>query len=155
MDPGVIKTRMRKIISDMDDEKSTSTDVLQAMRIVDKAWRNVTTTTIENCFRSCGFLLEKDDTLIPIIQNTIADREWEVLKIRYGITEETFENYVGIDEDVAVPGIPTDDGITDSVRGTTNIDDVDEESFEPVHHVSVKRAKTTLTLLRTFSEQSI
>jgi hypothetical protein len=59
----------------MDDEKSTVIDIIQAMRIVDKTWRNVTTTTIVNCFRSCGFVLEaeKDDTLMPIIENTDMD----------------------------------------------------------------------------------
>jgi uncharacterized protein YfbU (UPF0304 family) len=72
LDQGIIKTFttlykkeiVRKIISDMDDEKSTAVDILQAMRIVDKIWRNVTTTTIVNCFRSCGFVLEaeKDGT---------------------------------------------------------------------------------------------
>jgi uncharacterized protein YfbU (UPF0304 family) len=54
LDQGIIKTFktlyrkeiVRKIISDMDDKKSTVIDILQAKRIVDKTWRNVTMTTI-------------------------------------------------------------------------------------------------------------
>lgn len=59
----------------MDEEKTIVIDILQAMRIVDKTWRNVTTSTIVNCFRSCGFVLEaeEDDTLMPIIENTDTD----------------------------------------------------------------------------------
>jgi uncharacterized protein YfbU (UPF0304 family) len=66
------KEIVRKIISDMDDEKSTVIDILQVMRIVDKTWKNVTMTTIVNCFRSCRFVLEteKDDTLMLVIENT-------------------------------------------------------------------------------------
>jgi len=164
LDQGIIKTFktlyrkeiVRTILSDMDDEKSTSIDILQAMRIVDKTWRNVTTTTIVNCFRSCGFVLdaEEDDIFIPIIENTVTDGEWALITNRYGITEETFENFVEIDEDVAVSGILTDDDITNSVRGTADVDDVEEELSEPVPRVSVKKAKAALTLLRTFIEQS-
>lgn len=140
----------------MDDEKSTVIDILQAMRIVDKTWRNVTTTTIVNCFRSCGFVLEaeKDDTLMPIIKNTDTDdREWARITSRYGIAEETFDDFVEIDNDVAISGILTDDDITDSVRGTEDVDDVEEVSSEPVHRVSMKQAAAALILLRTFTVQ--
>lgn len=40
----------------MDEKKSTIIDILQAMPIVDKTWRNVTTSTIVNGFRSYGFV---------------------------------------------------------------------------------------------------
>lgn len=164
LDQGIIKTFktlyrkeiVRKIISDMDDEKSTVIEILQAMRIVDKTWRNVTTTTIVNCFRSCGFVLEaeKDDTLMPIIENTDTDdREWARITSRYGIAEETFDDFVEIDNDVAISGILTDDDITDSVRGTEDVNDVEEVSSEPVHRVSMKQAAAALILLRTFTEQ--
>lgn len=53
----------------------------------------------------------------------------------YGITEETFNNFVQINEDVAVSSILTDDDITDSVRGTENVNNVEEESSEPVPRV--------------------
>ncbi|XP_025407157.1 tigger transposable element-derived protein 6-like, partial [Sipha flava] len=105
LDQGIIKTFktlyrkeiVRKIISDMDDEKSTVIDILQAMRIVHKTWRNIATSTIVNCFRTCGFVLEseKDDTLMPIIENTDTDdREWAMIANRYRIVEETFDDFV-------------------------------------------------------------
>lgn len=44
--------------------------------------------------------------------------------------------------------------MTDSVRCTVDIDDVDEEASRPVPHVSEKQTKAALTLLSTFTEQS-
>lgn len=70
------KETVRKIISSIDDKKSSKLGVLQALRFIDKPRRNVTTTTIVNCFKSCGFLLgsEKDDILSPNIENTVTDK---------------------------------------------------------------------------------
>ncbi|XP_050061779.1 tigger transposable element-derived protein 4-like [Aphis gossypii] len=53
---------VRKIISDMDDEKSTVIDILHAMRIVDKTWRNVATLTIVNCFKRVDLYLNLGKT---------------------------------------------------------------------------------------------
>lgn len=60
------KDIVKKIISDIDDEKSTSIDILQDMWIVDKTYRNLTTITSVNYFRLYRFFLraEEDDTLI-------------------------------------------------------------------------------------------
>jgi len=70
------KKIVRKIISDMNDKISPKIDVLQALQIIDKLGRNVTT-TIVNCFRSYGFVIgsKEDDTLIFIIKNTVTDIE--------------------------------------------------------------------------------
>ncbi|KAL4104350.1 hypothetical protein QTP88_019651 [Uroleucon formosanum] len=93
---------------------------------------------------------------MPIIENTDTDdREWAMIASRYRIVEETFDDFVKIDHDVAVSSWPilTDDDITDSVRGTEDVDDIEEASSEPVHRVSMKQATATLILLRTFTEQ--
>jgi hypothetical protein len=140
----------------MVDKKSTVIDILQVMHIVDKMWRNLTKTTIVNCFRSYGFVLEveKDDTLLLIIENTDTDdREWVRITSRYGISEENFDDYVEIDNDVTISGIPTDNNITDSIRGTEDVDDVKEALSKPTHRVSMKQAAAALILLRTFTEQ--
>lgn len=124
-------------ITDEDNEKSTVIDILYSTHIVDKTWRNITTTTV-NFFKSCGFVLEaeEDDTLTLVIENTVTDnRKWAMITSCYGITEETFDIFVEIDEDVAVSGILADDDITDSIRGTEDIDNVEEESSEPAPRV--------------------
>lgn len=70
------------------------------------------------------------------IENIITgNRKWTMIISCYRITEETFDNFVQINENVAVSSIMTDDGITDSVRRTGNVNVVEEESSEPVPRV--------------------
>lgn len=70
-------------------------------------------------------------------------------------SEKLFENPFEIDEDVIDSDISTDNYITDSVRSTIDIDDIDKELSDPILHVSVKQLKTAFIMLRTFREQSI
>ncbi|XP_046750601.1 tigger transposable element-derived protein 6-like [Diprion similis] len=71
LDQGIIKNFktlyrkevVRQIVSDIEDGKKTSIDILQAMRMADESWRNVTKKTIENCFKTCGFCSQAEDDL--------------------------------------------------------------------------------------------
>jgi len=68
LDQGIIKNFkilyrkeiVRSILSDIEEEKSTSITILQAIRLADKSWRNVSQTII-NCFKICGFSLQKEN----------------------------------------------------------------------------------------------
>lgn len=53
----------------------------------------------------------------------------------YGIAEETFDNFVQINENVVISGNLPDDDITDSIRGTEDNDSVEKKSSEPVPRV--------------------
>ena len=63
LDQGIIKNAkvlyrhevVRKTITNIEDGKPASINVLDAMRMLDKAWRNVKESTIVNGFRTCGF----------------------------------------------------------------------------------------------------
>lgn len=45
----------------------------------------------------------------------------------YGIAEETFDNFVQINENVVISGNLPDDDITDSIRGTEDNDSVEKK----------------------------
>ncbi|GBO99621.1 Tigger transposable element-derived protein 6 [Eumeta japonica] len=51
------KEVVRNMLDIMEEKKNSTIDVLHAMRIADKAWRNITATTIKNCYVHCGFSL--------------------------------------------------------------------------------------------------
>lgn len=82
LDMGIIKNFktfyrkevIRKILTDMESGKKNSINVLDAIRYADKAWRNVTTRTIVNCFKSCGFIANQstvqDEELIQNLNNS-------------------------------------------------------------------------------------
>lgn len=70
-------------------------------------------------------------------------------------TEETFENYTEIDEDVAISSILKDDNTPNSVRDiAVDIDNIEENMTKTVPRILLKQAKAALILLRTFTEQS-
>lgn len=51
------------MITDMEQDTVSSINVLQAMRMVDKAWRNVTSNTVKNCFKACGFPAQMQENI--------------------------------------------------------------------------------------------
>jgi len=69
LDQGIIKNFkilyrkeiVRSILSDIEEEKNTSITILQAIKLADKSWRNVSQQTIINCFKICGFSLQKEN----------------------------------------------------------------------------------------------
>lgn len=114
MDQGIIKNFkslyrkevVRRMARDLDEGKKTSIDVLQAMRMTDKAWRKVTAATIKNCFGHCGFSSStteevEDDSLRP-------PEEWNT--IAPGIC---FDDFITCDDGVMTAGKLSDEEILD------------------------------------------
>ncbi|XKL59520.1 hypothetical protein PGB90_000536 [Kerria lacca] len=62
------KEVVKKYIVDIAAGREITIIVLDAMLMIDKAWRNVTTTTIANCFKACGFTAPEET--IPYITET-------------------------------------------------------------------------------------
>jgi hypothetical protein len=53
---------IKKIIRAIDTKTEFVINVLDALRMLNHAWSNVTSTTIENCYRHAGFQLPTDNT---------------------------------------------------------------------------------------------
>lgn len=59
------------MIIDIEQNIVLPINVLQAMRMVDKAWQNAITLVVKNCFRTCGFpsepqeIIEEKDNKTP------------------------------------------------------------------------------------------
>ncbi|KAL5241028.1 hypothetical protein ACI65C_008438 [Semiaphis heraclei] len=89
---------------------SLKVTVLTAIMISHKAWNNATTQTIRNCFRKYGFVktIDNEEEVLPITLevDTQHNTLWTVLD-----NQLTFEDYVAIDDDLAVCGSVTDDEI--------------------------------------------
>lgn len=144
------KEVVRKMIADM-EQNTSSINVLQAMRMVDKAWRNVTPLAVKNCFRTCGFssepqeIIEEEDNNVP--------EEWNKHMSGSNIT---FEDFVTCDDEVVTAGTLTEKEILESVNNCIESDKDDDFNDEPQTSstsVSINEAKTALTTVRSFIEQ--
>lgn len=121
LDQGIIKNFkvmyrtevVRHVLKNMESNApNAALDVLQAMRFVDKSWRNVTESTIVNCFRTCGFDQGSTSTDDKEMYNNLTEEEWlQLLQPDKDNEFLTFEDYVTLDNDVAVTGVLPDQEI--------------------------------------------
>lgn len=105
MDQGVIrnlkahyrKQLVLKVVEDIENQVKSKTIVLDAIIILDKAWHNVISTRIANCFRHAGFCdISTHTTQLQADNGSINDID---------------EDYVKIDDDLTTSEIATDEDI--------------------------------------------
>uniref|UniRef100_A0A914X438 DDE-1 domain-containing protein n=1 Tax=Plectus sambesii TaxID=2011161 RepID=A0A914X438_9BILA len=126
-----------------------SLTVLEVLRMIERAWRSVTPTTIQNCFRKAGFLKTGDDEA-PEVEEMVAQPQ---------MPEDEFNNYVNCDEHLDCSGELTIKDILEEVRPQGNGQDKEEEDEEEeeVHQVpppppNRKEALTGLTAVQAYLE---
>lgn len=168
LDQGIIKNFktfyrkeiVREIIAGIEDGKKTSITMLHAVRMADKAWKNVSRETIVNCFKSCGFSKNSSEQTEEEFVDpfSISEEEWRVIckNLKISTDEISFELFAHFDDDVTVCGTPTDNDIIASVSQSTHDKNSDEEEEEEKEEgaVSTKEAKVLINKLRTFFESS-
>ncbi|KAG0421316.1 hypothetical protein HPB47_002782 [Ixodes persulcatus] len=103
------------------------------------AWNDVTKDTIRNCFRHAGLCMENDEAPIPA--ETAEDGDiaelWEELGCLAGAVPDGvgLDDFVMIDDDIAVGETPSDKDIAADVATAAATDDAEEagnsESEEP------------------------
>ena len=173
MDQGIIQNFKIKyrhevilhILACHENDSSPKINILHAMRFVKKAWLSVTPTTITNCFKKAGFKMQDSDhndneTLEEDFH--VTDEEWaKVISCNeMGENEQipTFQDFVDVDEDLAITGEQTDDDIVQSTLESAsqnfNDDDTDDDlDGVEVKQIKKKEALSALETLTTFFEQ--
>lgn len=145
------KEIVTQMLDCLEEGNSFNITVLTAMRIADKAWKNVSQTTIRNCFRSCGFDNKTGDQLLQLEEGD-ADlpEEWDALTHQQEIPV-TFNEFVNFDDNVATTGTLTDAEILESTTDNSDIEDNEEE--EPTQSISAKEARKMVKSMRYFLER--
>ncbi|CAH2090464.1 unnamed protein product [Euphydryas editha] len=110
------KEVVRNMLDNMEEKKNSTINVLHAMRMVNKVWRNVTATTIKNCYVHCGF--SSSSTEEAETEDISPPAEWNTLVSESG----SFENFVTCDDRVTAETL-SDDEIIDSVAQKTDTND--------------------------------
>ncbi|XP_047984684.1 tigger transposable element-derived protein 6-like [Leguminivora glycinivorella] len=165
LDQGIIKNFktfyrkeiVKKMITDMEQNTVSSIHVLHAMRMVDKAWRNVTSNAVKNCFKACGFPVQMQENI------EVEGEEWnkctppEEWNKCMSHVEITFEEFVTCDDKLATAGTLTEEEIMSTVVHGAEGDDLDEDLNDepqvPPTTISISEARKAVNTLRCFAEQ--
>lgn len=128
MDQGIIKNfkhfYRRLVVQNIltgtyiDKNDKIKIDILQAARMCNSAWSQVTQTTIANCFRKGGFTHNNGEEQNEVSAETLpAVGNWEDVLHDAGVS---YEDFVNLDENLVVCGELTDAEILADVIGNRN-----------------------------------
>jgi hypothetical protein len=81
------KRLVNKIIRNLDENKDTKIDLLQALEWLQTAWLSVSRATIQNCFGHCGFIVDPS-TATEISDQNELDFEQEMLDSEVEVCEK-------------------------------------------------------------------
>lgn len=153
---------VKKIIHDFETNEKPSVNLLHAMRMVDKSWRNVSQNTIINCFKQAGIKVQNltknwnektEFTFVEVgvrqpqieISYSVTQQQWLNVNVFLNVSEPiTFEEYVNVDENLIVTGLLSNGGDSELY----------EEDDCVCERVNVNEARTALNKLKTFFEKS-
>ena len=140
LDQGIIKTMKtyyrKQLLSNLiaklenDSEKPLTefiktVTVLDALHFLKAAWQKVTPVCVQNCFRKVGLNLGAPTQ--SSLEETGNDNALDCSSL--GITEEEFDHFVTMDNNIDCYGDLTDEEIISDIRGdSTSIDVAKEES---------------------------
>jgi hypothetical protein len=134
-------------------------DVLAAIKKVDAAWKNVTNTTIRNCFRKAGFQKHDDANEIQIIEENDflnLQSKWQKTEVFKAID---FNAFMFIDSNLMSRGTASDEQILDAVTRVEDKEEEDDADCEEngsgtVPKLTCKQASEWVENLRLFFLQS-
>ncbi|XP_008180511.1 tigger transposable element-derived protein 6-like [Acyrthosiphon pisum] len=119
LDQGIIKNfkvlYRKEIVSEflacLDNNDFPKVTILTAITMSHKAWNNVTGQTIRKCFRTCGFVKVIDREEDEALATLEVDSQWHRLSTVPVEQLSTFEEFVAIDDDLAIRGVLNDEEI--------------------------------------------
>ena len=122
----------------MDNSVELKLSILDAMQWLRIAWQKVTSTTIINCFHLCNFNTEPT-------QDSIEDTEPDVndllsnLRQRGMKVEGQFEDFSGVDNDVATAAILSEEEIAGmfQVQPQDTAAEIEDDFDEPIQYSRV------------------
>jgi hypothetical protein len=152
------KRTVRGMLDRIDDGKIFDITLLDCVMELDKAWHEVSSGTISNCFKKVGICKDEgfredweEDDDIPL-----SDLEWCKFKKRVNF-EATCNECVAVDCDVIAAEYPTDAEIIQTVKRVADIDcevledDTGEDDCsEKLHSVGVRDAIRALDTVKSY-----
>lgn len=143
----------------LEDASKLKLNILSALHFVAEAWRRISSLTIQNCFRKCGFMVGTEDTSSIEDITTLYDEEnddWIALRQ----TDINFSDYITVDSDVNVCEIQTVDQVLEDHRSdqkeeedADDDEDDEEEAVKVEEKVTFLKALEGLEVVRRYFQQ--
>jgi len=136
-----IKLLVLKMIDNIEHNKETKLNVLDAILLLTQSWNEITVETIKNCFSHAGFLttVQSSSTSLSIQENNF--------------DYPNFENFVDIDTEVATTEILSDEDIVSTISKPNEEEEEEEEEIidEDKDYLTVDEAYKSLENIVNFS----
>lgn len=156
------KEVVRQIIYDIESNKKPGISLLHGVRMIDKAWNNVSEKTIKNCFKKSGVNVSVSESDVEF--DAYPKVQWDRIKeyfFKENVEESiTFADFVEVDKCVATSGFLQDDDILESIADERLVDDDDadleemEDEVNSEHYISSNEARGALNTLRSYLERA-
>ena len=120
----------------MDHDVEFEWNLLKAVEGIQKCWREISSSTISNCFAHCGFKTEEratEDEVDPLDYVPLSELAHR-LRIKNGTTKEQLKDFLlDSDADESCRASVTDDTIVQKVRKkfSRHDEETDDEGSEP------------------------
>ncbi|KAJ8685328.1 hypothetical protein QAD02_021121 [Eretmocerus hayati] len=112
---------MLKIISDIEAKQEPRVTLLDAIRMIDRSWNEVSQECLANCYKKTGFEINDTPQMMPDVMS-VSDDQWTAVNNALNVNEpSTFEDFVDIDVGAAVTGLLTDDEIIENIIVLDNL----------------------------------
>jgi len=168
------KTMIRRMLQCLDDDKPVKAiDLKDAVFMMAKAWDNVSTTTIKNCWKKAGFPGEVAEPSHDPFESDDEDEDtneldgglWGNITHHFpSLAETSFSNFVSFDDNVVTENQPTKEDVTwealEAVQSAESMSHEEEEedvegsdtdiSIVEPKPLSLIEANEAVTVLRNF-----
>lgn len=166
LDQGIIhnlKTKYRKLLiqsrlRSLDSNVEFSISILDAINMIQRAWGQVSSATITNCFRKAHFLISDTVETLQVNDNLEENDDelpdlFQSLAI-HGVapSSTTFEQYIECDSELAICGERSDSEII-ALATSEQLSDSDIEKIDPPQTpppCTAVQARNALDLLRSY-----
>ncbi|XP_040075177.2 tigger transposable element-derived protein 6-like [Ixodes scapularis] len=133
---GYRKRVVEQLLTKLRVGKELKIDLLGAIEMLSRAWSDIAPNTIKNCFRHAGLSLDNDrastEEAIEVTDDDLNEMWRDLGRLPDAVPDGVeLEDFLGVDDDVAVTSSPSDNEIVAEVVAASANDDDDEEAEDP------------------------
>ncbi|XP_042144201.1 tigger transposable element-derived protein 6-like [Ixodes scapularis] len=133
---GYRKRVVEQLLTKLRVGKELKIDLLGAIEMLSRAWSDIAPNTIKNCFRHAGLYLDNDrastEEAIEVTDDDLNEMWRDLGRLPDAVPDGVeLEDFLGVDDDVAVTSSPSDNEIVAEVVAASANDDDDEEAEDP------------------------